>query len=175
MKIPLEWLRQLVPTPEDPSSVAERLTMGGLEVEEPEAAPGFSSVVVARVVQLERHPNADRLSVCRVDTGAGATRTVVCGAPNVAAGLTVACALPGARLPGGLAIEVTTVRGVRSEGMLCSARELGLAEDAQGLMILDPTLPLGADLRQALGLDEPVFDIKATPNRGDCTAGRQCD
>ncbi|HYB50446.1 MAG TPA: phenylalanine--tRNA ligase subunit beta [Burkholderiaceae bacterium] len=168
MRIALEWLREMVPTREEPATLAERLTMGGLEVEEPEAAPTFSQVVVARVLQVQRHPNADRLTVCQVDTGGGAARTVVCGAPNVAEGLTVPCALPGAHLAGDFVIRVSTVRGVRSEGMLCSARELGLSEDAQGLLVLEGTLVPGTDLREALGLDESVFEIKTTPNRGDC-------
>ncbi|HXY05389.1 MAG TPA: phenylalanine--tRNA ligase subunit beta [Burkholderiaceae bacterium] len=168
MKIALEWLREMAPVAGEAAELAERLTMGGLEVEEPPPVPSFSQVVVGRILRVERHPNADRLTVCQVDTGGGATRTVVCGAPNVSAGLTVPCALPGARLPGGLLIKVSTVRGVRSDGMLCSARELGLSEDAQGLLILDETMMPGADLREALGLDEPIFDIKTTPNRGDC-------
>jgi len=171
MKIALEWLRHLVPTPAAPDAIADLLTMGGLEVEDLITAPAFSQVVVARVLQVKRHPNADRLNVCQVDAGGGSDRTIVCGAPNVAPGLLVPCALPGAVLPGGFAIKVSTVRGVRSEGMLCSARELGLAEDSQGLLLLDTLAPEaavpGTDLRLALGLDEPTFEIKTTPNRGD--------
>ena len=168
MKIALEWLRQMVRIETDAASVANLLTMGGLEVEDLAPAAGFSQVVVARVVRVERHPNADRLCVCQVDTGENSLRTIVCGAPNVAVGLLVPCALPGATLPGEFAIKATTVRGVRSEGMLCSARELGLSEESQGLLILDPAAPPGADLRKVLDLDEPSFEIKITPNRGDC-------
>ena len=168
MKIALEWLREFFPTQEDPAALAERLTMGGLEVEEPDHVPTFSGVVVAHVVEVGPHPDADRLSVCRVDTGEPTLRTVVCGAPNVVTGLTVPCALPQARLPGDIAIKVSTVRGVRSEGMLCSARELGLSAEAEGLLMLDDALMPGVDLRLALGLDEPIFEVKATPNRGDC-------
>jgi len=168
VKIPLEWLRQMVRTEADAATLANRLTMGGLEVEDLAPVAGFSKVVVARVHEVARHPNADRLSVCQVDTGDAALRTVVCGAPNVTAGLRVPCALPGAVLPGDFSIKVSTVRGVRSEGMLCSARELGLSEESQGLLVLDVDAPPGTDLRQALGLDEVTFEIKTTPNRGDC-------
>jgi len=168
VKIALSWLRQMVPTDAEAPQIAHLLTMGGLEVEDLATAPAFTQVVVARVDKVERHPNADRLSVCQVDTGDPVLRTVVCGAPNVAPGLLVPCALPGALLPGGLAIKVSTMRGVRSEGMLCSARELGLAEDAQGLMVLEAGATPGADLRAWLDLDDPVFEIKMTPNRGDC-------
>jgi phenylalanyl-tRNA synthetase beta chain len=168
MKVALEWLRELVPLDADASAVSNLLTMGGLEVEDEAPAATFTQVVVARVLAVERHPNADRLNVCQVDAGEAAPRTIVCGAPNVAAGLLVPCALPGAVLPGDFAITVSTVRGVRSEGMLCSAKELGLAEDSQGLLLLEAGPAPGADLRAALGLDAPVFEIKMTPNRGDC-------
>jgi phenylalanyl-tRNA synthetase beta chain len=176
MKIPLTWLGEWVGPPRDadpagatdPESVAQLLTMGGLEVEDLAPAAQFTQVVVAKVLTVERHPNADRLSVCQVDTGGPAPRTVVCGAPNVAAGLTVPCALPGALLPGDFAIKSSTVRGVRSDGMLCSAKELGLSEDSAGLLVLDAAASPGTDLRSHLGLDEAIFEIKTTPNRGDC-------
>jgi phenylalanyl-tRNA synthetase beta chain len=168
MKVALEWLREMVPTGADAAVVSNVLTMGGLEVEDEAPAAAFTQVVVARVLAVERHPNADRLNVCQVDAGEAAARTIVCGAPNVAAGLFVPCALPGAMLPGDFAITVSTVRGVRSEGMLCSAKELGLSDESQGLLLLDAGLVPGTDLRAALGLDAPVFEIKMTPNRGDC-------
>jgi len=168
MKLALEWLREFVPTALDAAAVSHLLTMGGLEVEDEAPAAAFTQVVVARVLQVEPHPNADRLKVCQVDAGGDTARTIVCGAPNVAAGLTVPCALPGAVLPGDFAIKVSMVRGVRSEGMLCSAKELGLSEEGGGLLLLDAGLIPGADLRAALRLDEPVFEIKMTPNRGDC-------
>jgi phenylalanyl-tRNA synthetase beta chain len=167
MKIALSWLRQWVDTKATPEEIAHTLTMGGLEVEDLHTAPAFTAVVLAQVLQVERHPNADRLNVCQVNTGDAAPRTVVCGAPNVAPGLWVPCALPGAVLPGDFQIKVSKVRGIQSEGMLCSAKELGLAEDASGLMILEAGVA-GADLRQVLDLDEPVIEIKTTPNRGDC-------
>ena len=172
MKLPLEWLREMAPLDAAPEHIAELLTMGGLEVEELSVGADFTQVVVARVLQVERHPNADRLNVCQVDAGEASPRTIVCGAPNVAPGLLVPCALPGAVLPGDFAIKLSTVRGVASAGMLCSARELGISEDSQGLLVLDaaslPAAVPGADLRQVLGLDQPCLELKMTPNRGDC-------
>ncbi|MCO5101601.1 MAG: phenylalanine--tRNA ligase subunit beta [Burkholderiaceae bacterium] len=169
MRIPESWLRRFVSPAWSAEEIAERLTMAGLEVEETmRAAPPFHGVVVARVDEVARHPAADRLSVCRVDAGAGRMRTIVCGAPNVVAGMRVACALPGAELPGALKIAPVKMRGVASEGMLCSARELGLSEDHSGILALDPALALGIDLREALALDEAVFEIKLTPNLAHC-------
>ncbi|RIK97910.1 MAG: phenylalanine--tRNA ligase subunit beta [Burkholderiales bacterium] len=169
MRIPESWLRRFVSPDWNADEIAERLTMAGLEVEEiVRVAPPFHGVVVARVVEASRHPDADRLSVCAVDAGDGRMRTIVCGAPNVAAGMQVACALPGAELPGGLKIKPVKMRGVASEGMLCSARELGLSEDHSGILSLDPALALGADLREALALDEAVFELKLTPNLAHC-------
>src|SRR5690606_6802623 len=107
---------------------------------------------------------ADKLSVCDVDVGDGQPRQIVCGAPNVVAGMRVPCALPGAELPGGLAIRPVTMRGVQSLGMLCSARELGLSEDHSGLMALPGDAPIGTDVRDALQMDEAIFTLKLTPN-----------
>ncbi len=169
MRIPESWLRRFVSPDWDADQIADRLTMAGLEVEETtRAAPPFHGVVVARVVEAARHPDADRLSVCTVDAGDGRMRTIVCGAPNVAAGMRVACALPGAELPGGLKIKPMKMRGVASEGMLCSARELGLSDDHAGILALDDALALGTDLRSALDLDEAVFELKLTPNLAHC-------
>jgi phenylalanyl-tRNA synthetase beta chain len=169
MDISEHWLRRYADPSLDGAALADRLTMAGLEVEARRpVAPPFSGVVVAAVSAVERHPNADRLTVCRVDVGDGTARTIVCGAPNVAAGMKVPCALPGAQLPGGFAIRATTMRGVESQGMLCSARELGLSEDHGGLLELAPDAPVGRDLRQALDLDDHVLVIKLTPNRADC-------
>jgi phenylalanyl-tRNA synthetase beta chain len=163
------WLRTYVDPPLEADELAARLTMAGLEVEQVEpVAPPFSGVVVARVLQVARHPNADKLTVCEVDAGRGKTLSIVCGAPNVAAGQRVPCALEGALLPGGLRIKSTTMRGVVSQGMLCSARELGLSEDHSGLLVLDDEAPIGADVRSYLQLDDRRFTIKLTPNRGDC-------
>jgi len=168
MKFPESWLRSFCDPQLSTEALAERLTMSGLEVEEiGAAAPPFTGVVVARITAVARHPNADKLSVCEVDVG-GSTKTIVCGAPNVAAGLKVPCALPGAVLPGGFAIKPVTMRGVASEGMLCSARELGLSEDHGGLLVLAPEAPVGADLREVLALDDAVFTLKLTPNLAHC-------
>jgi len=169
MDISEHWLRRYADPAMDGAALAEALTMAGLEVEARRAvAPPFSGVVVAQVRTVARHPNADKLTVCDVDVGDGTTRTIVCGAPNVAAGIRVPCALPGAKLPNGLAIRATTMRGVESQGMLCSARELGLSEDHAGLLLLAADAPLGADLRRALDLDDSIYTIKLTPNRADC-------
>jgi phenylalanyl-tRNA synthetase beta chain len=175
MKVPEHWLRSMANPAEDTGALAHLLTMSGLEVEACEpVAPPFAGVVVAVVRAVEKHPNADKLTLCTVDTGrAGeAPRAVVCGAPNVRADMRVALARPGARLPGkeGAQTEIRSakVRGVDSEGMLCSARELGLSDDHSGILELPADAPLGRDLREVLALDDHVFDIKLTPNRADC-------
>jgi phenylalanyl-tRNA synthetase beta chain len=169
MKFSEHWLRTLVDPPIDSDSLAHALTMAGLEVEERvSAAPAFNGVVAARVLEVARHPNADRLTVCRVDAGSGDSLSIVCGAPNVAKGLVVPCALVGATLPAGLEIRKTVMRGVESQGMLCSASELGISEDSSGLLVLDSSIPIGTDVRKALDLDDVVLTLKLTPNRADC-------
>jgi phenylalanyl-tRNA synthetase beta chain len=169
MKFSEHWLRTLVDPPIDSDSLAHALTMAGLEVEESaRSAPPFSGVVAARVLGVERHPNADRLTVCRVDVGSGVPLSIVCGAPNVATGIVVPCALVGATLPAGLEIRKTAMRGVESQGMLCSASELGISEDSAGLLVLDSNVPVGTDVRKALDLDDVVLTLKLTPNRADC-------
>ena len=169
MQFPESWLRAYADPALDPDALADALTMAGLEVDESApAAPPFSGVVVAQVLDVARHPEADKLTVCRVDAGAAAELTIVCGAPNVATGMRVPCALVGAELPGGFAIKEARMRGVVSQGMLCSARELGLSEDHEGLLVLPANAPVGGDLRRYLLLDERKVTIKLTPNRGDC-------
>jgi phenylalanyl-tRNA synthetase beta chain len=168
MKFSEQWLRTLVNPALDAEALAHELTMAGLEVEEvAPAAPEFTGVVVAEVLAVAPHPDADRLRVCEVVAGPGAPRTVVCGAPDVDAGFKVPCALPGARLPG-LEISETSVRGVVSAGMLCSAQELGLGDDASGLLSLPRDAPVGADFRNYYELDDRLFTLKLTSNRGDC-------
>lgn len=169
MQFSEQWLRSYVDPPISSGELAERLTMAGLEVEsnEPVAAP-FSGVVVAHVNRVERHQNADKLTVCEVDVGAKQTLSIVCGAPNVTPGMRTPCALIGALLPDGTAIKPVSVRGTASHGMLCSARELGLSEDHAGLMVLESDAPVGTDLREYLALDDRMFTVKLTPDRADC-------
>ncbi|MFL5832402.1 MAG: phenylalanine--tRNA ligase subunit beta [Solirubrobacterales bacterium] len=169
MRAPLSWLREYCDPGLDPAALADRLVMTGTEVERietvgPESGDGF---VVGRVLEREQHPNADRLSVCRVDTGEG-ERTIVCGAPNVDAGQTVAVVLPGATMPGGMKIRKAKLRGVPSEGMILSAAELEIAEEADGIMVLDDGPAPGTPLSEVLPLAEPVLEIEVTPNRTDC-------
>ncbi len=173
MKFSESWLRSFVNPALDSAALSHSLTMAGLEVEDmAPVAPPFTSVVVAQVLSVSKHPDADRLNVCQVDigpmSGTGTPQQIVCGAPNVAAGLKVPCALPGAKLPGDFRIKIAKVRGIESSGMLCSAKELGLAEDASGLLILPADAPVGTDIRDYLALDDTVFEIKLTPNRADC-------
>jgi len=169
MRFSEQWLRTYVDPPLSTQELAEKLTMAGLEVEELEpAAPPFAGVVVGRIESIAPHPSADRLRVCSVDVGANEPLQIVCGAPNAAAGMFVPCALEGTRLPGDLTISRQTVRGVESRGMLCSARELGLSDDATGLLDLGPANAPGTDLRAALALDDTLFTLKLTPNRADC-------
>ncbi len=168
MKFSENWLRILVPAAPSSEALAHALTMAGLEVESIERVqPKFSGVVVGRVLTVDKHPNADRLKLCSVDVGAQAPLRIVCGAPNVALDARVACARVGAVLDG-KTIQRAQVRGQESDGMLCSARELGLSEDAAGLMLLAVDAPIGKDLADYLDLDDRLFTLKLTPNRGDC-------
>jgi phenylalanyl-tRNA synthetase beta chain len=175
VQFPESWLREFCDPPLSTEALAELLTMSGLEVEELRpVAPPFTSVVVAQVLEVQRHPDADRLNVCRVDAGTGETLQIVCGAPNVQAGIKVPCALVGAELPpaeeGGeaLRIKLGKLRGVESQGMLCSARELKLSDDHGGLLILAEDAPVGHNVREHLGLDDTLFTLKLTPNLAHC-------
>ena len=174
MQFPENWLRTLADPKLSTTELAHLLTMSGLEVEDcHEVAPPFTGVVVGRVVKMEKHPNADKLKVCQVEVGGVQPLSIVCGAPNVTAGMKVPCALVGARLPGAspdqsFEIKVATMRGVESRGMLCSARELGLSEDHSGLLTLAEDAVIGRDVREVLALDDRIFTIKLTPNRADC-------
>jgi len=162
-------MREFVPLDLTPAALAERLTLAGLEVEAvTPVAPAFSGVVVGEVLDASRHPNAEKLSLCVVTTDGSNRLQIVCGAPNVRSGLRVAVALVGAVLPGGIAIKPAKLRGLESNGMLCSARELGLGQEHDGIMELPPELPLGLDVREALDLDDTALEVNTTPNRGDC-------
>jgi len=169
MKFSESWLRTFVNPTVYGSDFSHLLTMAGLEVEEEETvAPCFDGVVVARVLEVSKHPDADRLNVCLVDAGLPSSLQIVCGAPNVAPGLLVPCALPGALLPGDFQIKVAKVRGIESSGMLCSAKELGVSDDASGLLVLAPDAPIGENIRTYLDLDDRALTLKLTPNRADC-------
>ena len=169
MQFSHNWLSTWVNPDLSAEQLAHLLTMAGLEVEEAEpAAPAFSGVVVAEVKSVQKHPDADRLNITQVDAGTGEWLQIVCGAPNVQVGIKVSCALPGAVLPGNFKIKPTKMRGQVSNGMLCSAKELGLPEDVDGLLILAADAPVGADIRAHLDLDDTVFTLKITPNRADC-------
>ncbi|AOJ10450.1 phenylalanine--tRNA ligase subunit beta [Burkholderia mayonis] len=175
MQFPESWLRTFVDPQLTTDELSHALTMAGLEVESLRlAAPPTEKIVVGRVLEVVKHPDADKLNVCQVDAGTGATLQIVCGAPNVAPGIKVPVALVGAKLPpveegaAPFAIKLSKLRGVESQGMLCSARELKLSDDHSGLMILPEDTPVGQDIRDTLNLDDTVFEIKLTPNKADC-------
>jgi phenylalanyl-tRNA synthetase beta chain len=170
MRVPYSWLREYCDPGMGAAELAERLAMTGTEVERvgvvgPPVAEGF---VVGKVLEREKHPDADRLSVCTVDTGDGESRTIVCGAPNVAAGQTVPVALPGATMPGGAKLGKAKLRGVESHGMILSAAELEIAEESDGILVLDDGPAPGTALAEVLPVAEPVLELEVTPNRVDC-------
>lgn len=169
MKFSEQWLREWVSPPVSIEQLVEQLTMAGLEVDSVEpAAPPFSGIVVGEVLTIEPHPDADKLRVCRVAVGLPEPLQIVCGAANVRVGMHVPAALVGATLPGGLAIKKAKLRGIESSGMLCSAKELGIAEEAEGLLELPVTAIPGTDVRTLLKLDDRSIEVDLTPNRGDC-------
>ena len=174
MQFPESWLREFCNPPLTTAELAETLTMAGLEVEELRpVAPPFTKIVVGEIKEAVQHPDADRLRVCQVDVGQGALLNIVCGAPNARVGIKVPCALVGAELPPGddgkpFLIKVGKLRGVESQGMLCSARELKLSEDHGGLMELAADAPLGQNIREHLALDDTLFTLKLTPNLAHC-------
>ena len=172
MKFSESWLREWVNPAITREALLEQLTMAGLEVQSTEAvADEFTGVVIGKVVKAEKHPNADKLTLCQVDDG-DQTYQVVCGAPNARVGLVSAFARVGAVLPGNFKIKKAKLREVESHGMLCSAAELGLGEDADGILDLAEDLKPGVDLREALLLDDLIIDLDLTPNRGDCLSVR---
>lgn len=172
MKFTLSWLKEHLDTDEPLEKLAVKLTMIGLEVENIEdKAKALSPFTIARVISAEQHPNADRLRVCMVDTGdGGAPVQVVCGAPNARAGLVSVFSAPGTFIPGkNITLGVGTIRGVESRGMLCSAAELQISEDHDGIMELPADAPIGKGYAEWAGLGDPVLEINLTPNRQDCT------
>ena len=169
MKFSEKWLREWVDPKVSTAELSHRLTMAGLEVDAIEPVAGeFEGVVVGEVLEIAPHPDADKLRVCSVNVGEGAALQIVCGAPNVYAGMKAPVALLGAKLPGGMKIKNAKLRGVASTGMLCSAKELQLADDHSGLMGLPQDAPVGTGLREYLDLDDNIIELGLTPNRGDC-------
>ncbi len=169
MRIPVAWLRSYCDPGLPAADIADALTMAGIKLERLHrtGVGDPSAFVVGRVLEAEQHPDADRLSVCRVDAGGGQPRTIVCGAPNVAAGQTVAVALPGALMPDGTVLGEAKLRGVRSSGMILAEDEVGIGEDHQGIMVLAGELPVGAPLAEHLPIADEVLEIEITPNRPD--------
>ena len=174
MQFPESWLREFCNPPLNTQQLADTLTMAGLEVEELQpVAPPFTKIVVGEIKEAVQHPNADRLRVCQVDVGQGSLLNIVCGAPNARVGIRVPCAMVGAELPPGedgkpFVIKVGKLRGVESQGMLCSAKELKIADDHGGLLELPLDAPLGQDIRQYLNLDDTLMTLKLTPNLAHC-------
>ena len=169
MNVTLNWLKTYIDFELSPSELADRLTMLGVEVESvKQLGAELEGVIVGSVTSIQPHPNADKLVLCQVDTGAAEELQIVCGAPNVREGMFAPVATIGATLPVGLTIKRAKLRGETSQGMLCSEKELGLSDDAAGLMELSTDTPLGAPLSEALGLDDIVFELEITPNRPDC-------
>ncbi|RAZ42335.1 phenylalanine--tRNA ligase subunit beta [Polynucleobacter paneuropaeus] len=175
MQFSESWLRQYVNPELDSAALGHAMTMAGLELEEQHSvAPAFTQIVVAQILSAEQHPDADRLKVCKVNAGTGQELQIVCGAPNARPGIKIPCALVGAQLPpsevGGkpFQIKVGKLRGVESQGMLCSGKELGLGDDHEGILELPADAPVGKDIRQYLDLDDQIFVIKLTPNKADC-------
>ena len=169
MKISWNYLQSFFADKLDKELVLTRLTMAGLEVEGEElVAPEFSGIVVGEVVECERHPDADKLSLCKVDVGTGELLQIICGAANVAKGVKAPCAKVGAVLPGDFKIAERKMRGLVSYGMMCGGDEIGCPDGVDGLFLLALDAPVGMDVREYLDLDDVVIEFKITPNRGDC-------
>src|SRR5438445_1506157 len=167
MKFSVNWLREFVDLPKEPEEIADLLTRAGVETKGIETRGAkIDQVFVSQITTSSRHPNADRLTVCEVDDGSGTKRQIVCGATNYKVGDKVPLALPGAKLPNGTEIRKSKLRGVESEGMLCSPVELGLGEDASGLLILSADAKVGAPIAD-LFPEDTILDVEITPNRGD--------
>jgi phenylalanyl-tRNA synthetase beta chain len=170
MRVPYTWLRKYCDPGLAPEELADRLVMTGTEVERIDVVgpPAPDNFVIGKVTEAVQHPDADRLRVCTVDVGEDGPRTIVCGAPNVGAGQTVAVALPGARMPGGEKLRKAKLRGVASEGMILAADEIEIGDEHDGIMVLADALAAGTPLAEVIPLAEPVLEIEVTPNRSDC-------
>jgi phenylalanyl-tRNA synthetase beta chain len=174
MQFPESWLREFCDPHLSTQQLADTLTMAGLEVEDLQPfAPFFSHVVVGHILEVEKHPDADRLRICKVDIGQAQALSIVCGAPNARVGISVPCAMVGAQLPPGedgkpFTIKLGKLRGVESQGMLCSARELKISQDSEGLMELPSDAKPGVNIRDYLKLDDTLFTLKLTPNLAHC-------
>jgi phenylalanyl-tRNA synthetase beta chain len=168
MKVSLSWLKDYVSIDLDPTDLADALTMAGLEVDSvSERYAYLDHVVVGQIEKVRRHPNADKLKICRVNTGDNSL-SIVCGAPNVKEGMLAPVAMPGTVFPDGSLLEIGVIRGQTSDGMLCSEAELGLGIEQSGILSLDSSLSIGSRLDSALGLSDTVFEFDLTPNRPDC-------
>jgi phenylalanyl-tRNA synthetase beta chain len=167
MKLPLSWIRDYISFSASPEEISSQLTMQGLEIDAIHQIKEIEGIIIGEVISCTKHPNADKLSVCRVNTGDRELQ-VVCGAPNVLAGIKVALATVGTQFPQGLKIQKAKLRGMESEGMICSEKELGLSEDASGIMILPPEAETGKPFWDQIPKKEAVLEVAITPNRGDC-------
>jgi len=169
MKLTLSWLKEHLDTPADSAELARRMTALGLEVESVvDRAKDYAPFVVGYVIEARQHPNADRLRLCLVDTGKEQVQ-VVCGAPNARTGMKGVFAPAGSHIPGtGLDLKAGVIRGEASNGMLCSMREMGLGQEHDGIIDLPADTPIGKPFAEVMGLDDPVFDVKVTPDRADC-------
>ena len=169
MKVSLSWLKQYVPVTLSHQEISDELTMAGLEVDcFSDRFDYMKTIVISKIVEISQHPNADKLRCCKVDAGLTEPLSIVCGAPNAKLGLVIPCALVGTQFPAGLVIKKSKLRGEKSEGMLCSASELGIGEGEAGIMELDESLIPGTPITEALNLSDAVFEIDLTPNRPDC-------
>jgi phenylalanyl-tRNA synthetase beta chain len=167
MRISYNWLKEFVDFTQSPAEIAHLLTFIGLETKVLESSGGWKQVITAKVLEVQKHPNADKLRICSVTDGSR-TYAIVCGAPNVAAGQTVPLALIGAELPGDFKIKKAKIRGVESEGMICSEKELGLSAESQGIMVLPDGTPLGRPLEEVTGESDSILEMEITTNRPDC-------
>ncbi|MBW1658944.1 MAG: phenylalanine--tRNA ligase subunit beta [Deltaproteobacteria bacterium] len=169
MKISLNWLKQWVNVSDSPESIADRMTMVGLEAASVEPfGVGYDDIVIGRILKIEQHPNAEKLALCDVTVGGEEKLSIICGAKNIYEGAVVPVALIGSTLPNGMKIKRSKIRGVASEGMICSEEELGLEEHSTGIMLLPEDLPLGKPFFEITGLKDTLIDFEITPNRGDC-------